>query len=417
MDVNRLLKSDGLGAQLLRPSLQELADDLNHGSSQAKDGELPTSSSRPRRPSQINDTQMNYNDNFKDNTVKDNYNADKARNDAFPINLEDVLRFEFSGKLNFHLVGSTQEDGIQSTLTLDQDVDVDKPISIDVMPQAPTTKPLLAVRQPWPNVFLGVNYNLSKLDETRVSSTIQWLPQQMRRVKRKLIPSSLHVCVEKKLLPIFNRKNPSPQTETTNQVANDDIRAEFAVQWGSHTNRDYDSTSSMTARLESLSRSSLSVVLPIHKRLFYEYRLLADPDVAGNELPELTVDRQASSSQQDDANPGTGASWWLPELTVRASGEIESNNEGVFVHPLNKDRRISFRLVSSSQLLQRLFMGGNNFFGDADAGHGTDTRFCLELQDVGRRSLRGVRMEAELERPVQSFRLSLLHHVARERWR
>lgn len=250
------------------------------------------------------------------------------------------MHFDFSGKLDLHVLGPTP----------------------DRLDETPSTMALIRTRQRlWPELFVGLRYDLarSNVGITAVLTSLRWRrPPMLRHPFFNFFwPTSLNIAAEQGLLEAYTSSS-------------------LAIQW--QNPEEPSMTSAIRADFDS-KQSAISLVMPLHRRLSYECQFVSDIQLP----PPTTI----------------GDAWWMPDLSLGANGRLESKSSAVLHHPLrDRDARLGVRLAAGRSLM--------NFAGEPT------TSLRLELTDMLPTTVTGVRLQAELEHPLDSLRLSIVQQVA-----
>ena len=327
--------------------------------------------------------------------------------------LDDVLHVDVSGDLQVHVFGPFSEPAAwNGPSTTSGRVDF---AGVDTSSRQGTTVALFRGRpsspSPWwwvlPNWFVGLHYDFaaSWYGATRVWSNCQWtvptlFPHQNPWLRR-LVPRSLDVTVDRSVVDSTDRVGQA--------VLRWPVHAEEGSDYDSSGNDDNECTS-LAARIESSGSSSLSLQVPLHRRLLYHCTLESDwLEESSSPAAGLGGFPLAKTTVLD------GEAWWLPDVTLKANGRLESRNAAVFPHPQRPlDGRIGVRLMASRRLL---WDDSPGFFATTEP---STTSLCVEVQDLQELAITGVRLHAELERPLESWRLAVVQQLylpSVPRWR
>jgi hypothetical protein len=171
--------------------------------------------------------------------------------------------------------------------------------------------------------------------------------------------------------------------------------------------------------------------VPLHRRFSYEYKIVSDslvvpamlsflePATVSYDDYENNLSAASLSSRPSARNPGRPSgfhlpeptqlndddtAWWLPDLTLHASGLIDARNRVVFPHPTRLyDGRAAVRFG-----IRRHLLWGQQT--DLLAGGGAEpvTALAIELQDMQSHAINAVRIQTELERPLEALRLAFV---------
>jgi hypothetical protein len=195
-------------------------------------------------------------------------------------------------------------------------------------------------------------------------------------------------------------------------------------------------SASFHGRVESMTgTASLTFQLPLHRRIAYEFRIVSDSLVVPPMLSFLAPTAFGQIDDEDDASAASSptrssarnlgrpkgfhlpeptqlsggdddddATWWLPDLTLHASGVIDARNRVVFPHPTRLyDGRAAVRFG-----IRRNLLWGQQSPDLMGEGAEAATAVAIELQDMQTLAINSVRIQTELERPLEALRLSLV---------
>jgi len=349
------------------------------------------------------------------------------------ISLEDFVHVDFSGDLDCHVLGSKLDQDFLETggVHYSGDGTAAAPASSSDEDGGGTTAgaggstlALFRTLPPgFPNLYVGLHYDFSRCwyGATNVRTRLRWgncnnkhhyngdaavaanSRGLVRGLRRTLAPISADVCWEKQL------------------DGAQKLSKEVSVGWrnplhsfltlGRRRNYGGDDSQSSTfvfkSRSDSSGKSAYSLRLPLHRRLQYKCELIHDsaPPPA---IPPLTP-------RTPPINAETGDPWWIPDVTLSATGAIETRNEVTLRHPRRNDHdsRVGIRFTARRGIP---FLDGalSSVTGisssPSSSGEEPATSVRLEVLDLTPRSVLGVRFEAELgERLFESARLSVLN--------
>jgi hypothetical protein len=241
--------------------------------------------------------------------------------------------------------------------------------------------PLVEMKGPhfFPALFVGCHYDFanSRFGPTSFDTAVQWEDQ------RGPIPF---------LVQFSNRRNLF-ETHSNEQ--------ECLVQLNPHNG---PPIRVLAEYVGGFRLSRLSCLLPLHRRISYEVQM---QPISNN--PE----RERSNALQNQ-------DWWLPNVSIRPSGAMESLNSAVVRHPLDSRSSIDRRHLGIRFMVRRrLDWGSFPSMGpsiDDDVG----TTLVFELQELGAQHISSLhlRIQTLFERPLESFRLSvtqtIMPHMSRK---
>ena len=270
----------------------------------------------------------------------------------------DLLKLDMTGKVQCHVLGPPDEDPRSERA---------------LVPFVKTPGP--------PTVIVGANYDFShrRLGVTRFLTTLRW----KRNVERNnvlpyILPIRLDVSAEHAL------------------VGDRDYAAELQVDWESNVDR---LATFIKARLDSRGITGLSFFVPFHRRFQWQGKLTSSIP----QKPDPSFELPPPSRTTNRDNP-----WWVPDIRINALGHVESNNEAWFNSPFRneqqQDSRLGFRLAIRRRLQWRAL-------GLPSDDYEPDTTLRLEIRGVNAQTMATARLEAELERPLQSIRLAVLQEL------
>jgi hypothetical protein len=275
--------------------------------------------------------------------------------------LDRVFRVDVSGHIQCSLLGPASDGHFAD----------------DAGDDGALTEPLFETKanKLLPRLLLGCHYDFarSNFGLTRIDATVQW---HRPRTASSLIPSLIQLRKTERLIEPKGASN------------------DCKIQWN------YPNCSPATLKADlDLTRFSLSV--PLHRRIDYELQVQF-PAAADHRRQAVHNQTDAIACQQD---------WWLPDVSMKSSGQLESVNKATIRNPWAHGRGdfLDVRFMVRRQL-QWSYFGLGGLYADDDP----ETTMALELQGAGLRqpstSLR-LRLNAIAERPVESLRLSIVHTI------
>jgi hypothetical protein len=359
------------------------------------------------------------------------------------LNVENFLRIDFSGDLDCHILGHSHHHPLfesASALTGSTGPRRDSGRA--------STAALIRSRHPWtPNWIVGLHYDFA---ECWYGATRAWSNVQFVLFPPPVVPTSTTTTT-----PMFHPRGllPAAFDWTTDRSLRDgaDRMNEATLQWR-RSIMDRASTC-LRGRVESATsdadgaeitaaKATLTLQVPLHRRFSYECRVVSDsiPTVLQN---WAWLSPTPSSSSADFANGGRSNGrhsrgfrlpdvtrldddgWWLPDVTLRASGHIESRNVAVLPHPTRLyDGRLAVRFTIRRSLLWNRGDDGGGGYGDLGDGDDDDAAFLpsaspvttigLEIHEIQSHAMNGIKLQTELERPLHALRMAfvqqLYHH-------
>jgi hypothetical protein len=352
------------------------------------------------------------------------------------LNVENFLRIDFSGDLDCHILGHSHHHPLFESAS-----SFAKGFSGPRRDSArSSTAALIRSRHPWtPNWIVGLHYDFAKCwyGATRAWSNVQFV----------LFPPP----VVSSPTPIFHPRMilPAAFDWTTDRSLRDgnDRMNEATLQW-KRSIVDRASTC-LRGRVESATsdgagagvtgaKATLTLQVPLHRRLSYECRVVSDsiPTFLQNwswlsPSSSTTSHSQSAYSGSSNGRHSRGFrlpdvtrldddGWWLPDVTLQASGHIESRNAAVLPHPTRLyDGRIAVRFTIRRSLL---WSRADDDIDYGDVGDGDSvllpsaspmTTIGLEIHEIQSHAMNGVKLQTELERPLHSLRMAFVQQLYR----
>lgn len=347
--------------------------------------------------------------------------------------MENFLRIDFSGDLDCHILGHSHHHPLFESAS-------------SLQPTGPhrdsgrsATAALIRSRHPWtPNWVVGLHYDFAKCwyGATRAWSNVQVL----------LFPPPVVPTVTP--MPIFHPRMllPAALDWTTDRSLRDgtDRMNEATLQWRRSIldrastclrGRVESATSDTDGAELTAAKATLTLQVPLHRRLSYECRVVSDsiPSFLQNLSwlsPSSSSTRSAYSIRSigrtnrgfrlPDVTRLDDDGWWLPDVTLRASGHIESRNVAVLPHPT---RLYDGRLAVRFTIRRSLLWNRNDYddaYGDIEEGDSAFlpsaspiTTIGLEIHEIQSHAMNGIMLQTELERPLHALRMAFVQQLYR----
>lgn len=223
-----------------------------------------------------------------------------------------------------------------------------------------------------PELLAGCGYDFarSRFGATHVDATLRWtLPVAATRPQQ---PSLVEVRTRKDFVDGL----------TDSQ--------ECIVKW------DGNNRSPVTIKGERTPLwSRFSCLMPLHRRMNYELQFQLHDE--SNSARHKNVDNFRTNNED----------WWLPNVSIRPSGTMESVNTALVTDPLG-DRNFGLRFMVRRQLNWNVF-GSSREFSEDELG----TMLVLEARELGanRASALNVKLSTWLEQPLESLSLSIVQTI------
>jgi len=304
-------------------------------------------------------------------------NVEPADDDVGEFGLGDMIQVDFRGQLESHILGSSSNE--EQRRRRDSVAVATQPLIRILLPKCPV------------NVFAGCHYDFSRRWYGATSLigrvNISLNGQDGGCFRKRLTPASVDVCGERQLL---DARLMAGEVAVAWQGARSLLLSQEPEAEGGVIEPLL--TTLVRTRVDSAGQSALSVSIPLHRRLQYRCTLCR------NSLPASAVDDVLPELTQ------ALGTWWAPDLSLGAGGDLEAYNGVILPHPLRgAGGRLDFRLYAARRRSATF----------ADDGEAPSTILSLELSDVTVKSVTGIRLEAQLERPLESAQLCIIQQLKR----
>jgi hypothetical protein len=362
----------------------------------------------------------------------------------------DLLRLDLSGRLNLHLWGMMPPTQGASERS--------------IRPLLPLGSAATSSRRPPPHppvsIKIGLDYDLADRQQQRrgwygvqrVFTSLGWTRSRRLRgaatkiTSSKLQPRRVEFTVERGL-------NAAVDTDSA-------YAGHVKVGWDDPFIHDTKSSGrlpfvKMGVDCIQTKKDNLAIVgalmisIPLHRRLLWHGKIsrplctlpqnqhAVDGFSSGGGGVDDDADAEnfVDSSRRIPLPPVSDltdmSSWLIPEVTVNAIGQMESNTQAWFRMPMLKQRherhdddngRLGIRLTIRRQfdwdypmLLSGLLGTGSSSSSNSNSDmHDASTAICLEIKGMTPRTITTARFETSLQEPLDAAHLSILQYLACE---